>query len=276
MLKKRYILTAVALIALIIGLSTAPSSFRSSLRSGALEVAGPVIRLVSYFHSFYSNVDVGFQTLDAAQKEVVRLHEENNRLKTENNFFHDLASENARLREMLDYKKDAGFELLACHVVSRDPSNWWNTILIDRGWEKNPNLTSDLPVVSPRGVVGKTGTVSRSVTEVILMIDENCKISGSIEGTHEQGIVVGEGNIQEGKPKARMKFLARNANLAVGERVFTSGLGGVFPANLMLGTISEVPPLDASVNFGLYREVVIEPAVDLTQLNELFIVLGPK
>jgi len=160
-------------------------------------------------------------------------------------------------------------------VVSRDPSNWWNTVIINRGWTDNDKLTSDLPVVTPRGVVGKTGLVSRNVTEVILLINQNCKVSGSVESSHDQGIVVGMGAPAEGSPRLKMEYLPRGAQIAIGERVFTSGLGGVFPPGLFLGTIIDIPPLTGnSGNFGLYREATIDPALDLTQLDELFVVLS--
>jgi rod shape-determining protein MreC len=73
-----------------------------------------------------------------------------------------------------------------------------------------------------------------------------------------------------------MKYIDRNAVVAVGEIVRTSGLGGVFPPGLPIGTVIEAPQLSAAVNFGLYKEAVIEPIVDLSRLNELFIIVGTK
>ena len=139
------------------------------------------------------------------------------------------------------------------------------------------SLTQDQPVVSPRGVVGKTGTVSRYVTDVILLVNENCSISATVDGTHDQGIVKGQGNFEEGKPRVEVKYLPKNSQVAIGQFVVTSGLGPYFPAGLRLGTVVEVPPVKkAYPTFGLYREAYIEPTADLNQLDELFIVLGPK
>jgi rod shape-determining protein MreC len=149
-----------------------------------------------------------------------------------------------------------------------------NSLLQDLSKEKG--IVSDLPVVSPRGLVGKTGGVSYETTEVILMVDENCKIAATVENSGSQGIVVGEGTLDSGKPKARMRFIPKNAELAVGERVFTSGLGGIFPPGLMIGTVAELPPLSGSRSFGLYREAIIDPVVDLSQLDELFLVVGVR
>ena len=158
---------------------------------------------------------------------------------------------------------------------------------INVGWEVNReldkkfhgkySLTSDQPVVSPRGVIGKTGVVSSDVTDVILMVNENCRIPALVEGTHDQAIVKGQGNFEEGKARVLVDYLPKESQVAPGQFVVTSGLGPYFPSGLRLGTIIEVPPVqNAYPTFGLYRQAVIEPTADLNQLDELFIVLGPK
>ena len=149
-------------------------------------------------------------------------------------------------------------------------------MIINRGWDGNPALASDQPVVSPRGVVGKTGAVGKYATRVILLVDENCKISSVTENSRARGIVVGATSMSAGQPLCRMIFVARDSEFAVGERVFTTGLGGAFPPNLLIGTIKEAPPLSADKNFGLYRDGVIEPTVDLNNLEEVFVVTGVK
>jgi len=278
MTKNRYtpLITFVILLMLVVGGLSLNEARRTSLRQGTLTIASPLLRLVEKAHDFFTEVDVGLQNRQAAQQEVQRLGTENTRLQLENNFLRDLEKENARLKEMLAFKQESPFKLLACRVISRDPSSWWNTILINRGWADDKSLDKDLPVVSPRGLVGKTGTVSKYTTEVILLVDENCKVASVTRGSNAQGIVMGEGNFDQGKPRMHMKFIDRSANLAVGELVFTSGLGGVFPAGLPIGVISEAPPLSSAINFGLYREAIVDPIVDLAQFNELFIIVGAK
>jgi rod shape-determining protein MreC len=164
--------------------------------------------------------------------------------------------------------------LLACRVVERDPSNWWNSVLVDRGWKDDPNLAPDQPVVTPRGVVGKTGTVGRSTTRVMLISDENCKVSVLAEVSGARGILKGDTPLNGGQPICRMTFVTREAKFDVGERVLTTGLGGTFPPNLLVGTVSEAPPLNSEKNAGLYREGTVAPAADLNDLRELFILTG--
>ena len=109
------------------------------------------------------------------------------------------------------------------------------------------------------------------------MVNQNCSITATVEGTHDQGIVKGQGNFEEGVPRILMEYLPKNSQVAPGEFVVTSDISPNFPAGLKIGTVVEVPPLNnVYPTFGLYREAVIEPTADLNQLDELFIVLGPK
>jgi rod shape-determining protein MreC len=276
MIKQKYLFVFLGLTVLVILALSQSAKTQQKMRQVALDASAPVLNTFSRTKSFFTKVDTGLQTLQEAQAELEKLRTENSQLKMEVDVQRDLSKENDRLREMLGFKTESQFKLLPCRVISRDPSNWWNSVQINRGWYDDKNLDKDMPVVSPRGVIGKTSVVSKHITEVILLVDENCKIAAAVQGSNVQGIVVGDSNYQEGRPRARMKFIDRNASISVGELVFTSGLGGVFPQGLLIGTVAEVPPLSASSNFGLYREAIIEPAVDLRQLDELFIIVGAK
>ena len=265
-----------------------PDPFTQSLRKETMELLGPVLRLAEKPIAFFSRMNAKLKTLDEAQAEVAKLDKQVAELQLRNQLLADKGAENARLREMLGYREASQYRLRACQVVSREPSSWWDTVQVNVGWEDEPNLAKDQPVVSPRGVVGKTGNVSRYVTDVILMVSENCSISATVENpaagtspdaqkTPDHGIVQGQGNFEEGKPRVRIRYLPKNSQVAVGQFVVTSGLGPYFPAGLRLGTVTEVPPVTKTYpTFGLYREATIEPTADLNQLDELFIVLGSK
>lgn len=254
-----------------------PEQITQSLRHETSEALGPVLRTADQPVAFFSRMDSKLKTLDEAQAEVTRLRQQVATLQVENQVLGDKATENARLREMLGFRAASPYRLRACRVISREPSSWWDTVQVNVGWRDDPDLAKDQPVVSPRGVVGKTGNVSRDTTDVILMLSKNCSISAFVDGTHDHGIVKGQGNFEEGKPRVILDYLPKESQVAPGQFIVTSGLGPYFPPGLRLGTVIEVPPLNNEYpTFGLYREAVIEPTADLNQLDELFIVLGPK
>ncbi len=254
-----------------------PEQFTQTLRQETWSVLGPVLRTADKPVTFFNRMNSKLKTLDQAQAEVTRLQQQVAELTVQNQVLADKTTENSRLREMLGFRDASIYRLRACRVVSRAPSSWWDTVQVNVGWGDDPDLAKDQPVVSPRGVVGKTGNVSRDTTDVILMLSANCSISAYVEGTHDHGILKGQGNFEQGKPRVMLDYLPKESQVAPGQFIVTSGLGPYFPAGLRLGTVVEVPPVKNEYpTFGLYREALVEPTADLNQLDELFVVLGPK
>lgn len=254
-----------------------PEQFTRTLRKETLELFGPLLRAGERPVKFVSNVNSKLQTLDQAQAEVEKLKQQVAELTMQNQILEDKTNENSRLREMIGFRDASPYRLRACRVIAREPDSWWRSVQVNVGWKDDPDLAKDQPVVSPRGVVGKTGTVSRDVTDVILMVNENCAITATVQGTHDNGIVKGQGNFEEGNQRVMMEYLPKDSQVAPGQFVVTSDLSPNFPAGLKIGQITEVPPVKNEFpTFGLYREAIITPTADLNQLDELFIVLGPK
>jgi len=276
--KKSALILLIGLVIFILACFFLPDQFAATLRKETWEGLGPILRTADAPVTFFNGMNTKLKTLDQAQAEVTRLRDSLAKLTVQNQLLADKAAENARLREMLGFRAASQYRLRACRVVSREPSSWWDSVQVNVGWQDDPDLAKDQPVVSPRGVVGKTGSVSRYVTDVILLVNQNCSISATIEGTHDQGIVTkGEGNFEENKPRVEVKYLPKDSQVSIGQFVVTSGLGPYFPAGLRLGTVVSVPPVKTEYpTFGLYREAYIEPTADLNQLDELFVVLGPK
>jgi rod shape-determining protein MreC len=282
-----FLVVLIAGIALVVVCFALPEPVASTLRKQSDSLFGPVLRSAERPIGWFSRVDTKLKTLDQAQAEVARLHQQVAELTVQNQLLTDKENENKRLREMLGFQAASKYELLPCRVVSREPSSWWTSVQVNVGWENNQDLdkkyqgkyslTSDQPVVSPRGVVGKTGNVTKYVTDVILLVDKNCSISATIENSHDQGIVKGQGNFEEGVPRVMLDYLPKESQVKSNDFIVTSGLGPYFPAGLRLGTVTDVPPLNNNFpTFGLYRQAYLEPTANLNQLDELFIVLGPK
>lgn len=274
MVKKRYIVALFSIILLVVLGLWLSDDIKESLQSQALSVSGVALSGVDKVHGVFDDLGKEVKTNDQLRAELKQLKTENDKLIMRERLYRDLQGENKRLRAMLAFKEDSPFDLLAARVIGRDASSWWNTVTINRGWGGDTKMAPDLPVVSPRGVVGKTGPVDYATSNVILLVDENCRIACRIRETGAKGLVVGEGTLEDGRPRARMRYIAKDEDVAVGQLVETSGLGGVFPPGLIIGRIVEVPPLSAEIDFGLHREAIIEPNVDMSQLNELFIIIS--
>ena len=262
---------ALALAVLVIFFAPATSRWTERV---TLETISPLARVWGGVKNRWTEFRLSLRQFDVLEEENRNLRAENVRLQTEIRQMDYLRTENDRFREMLAFRDQQAFRLLACRVIERDASNWWNSVLVDRGWNDDPNLAQDQPVVTPRGVVGKTGTVGRSTTRVMLLSDENCKVSVLTESAGARGILLGDTPLNGGSPLCRMTFVTRESKFSVGERVLTTGLGGTFPPNLLVGTVTEAPSLTSEKNSGLYREGKVTPAAELNDLREMFILTG--
>jgi rod shape-determining protein MreC len=187
----------------------------------------------------------------------------------------ELERENRNLRAMLDFKNRSEFKLVSAKVIGRDPSNWWNTILIDRG--SADRVERDMPVITVEGLVGKIIEVTTNNSRVLLLIDENCKISAWLQDSRQYGIVQGNALAGGGDFACKMLYLDRSTEIKPHDKVLTSGLGGIFPKGILVGTVTSVPqsPSEAQKS-NLYQEIRIRPTVDLARIEEVFIAVGEK
>ena len=148
-----------------------------------------------------------------------------------------LETENAQLRNALDFKKTTHFDVVAARVIRRNPSTWWQTVDIDAGSKRG--IATQRTVLSNDGLVGMIDRIDTSGerSSVLLLTDEKCQVSARVDGSPEVGILSGQRGGFEDVPLLRLRFLSANAAVHPGQRVFTTGRGGTFQANILLGTI---------------------------------------
>jgi rod shape-determining protein MreC len=215
-----------------------------------------------------TSVRSGLKSLEDLERENTSLRVDNRQLRATNQALRDVEHEVNRLRHALNYRERSVFKLIPAEIVTRDASTWWHTVTINRG--KEDHIESDMPVVTDEGLVGKTTTVSNTIAVVLLVTDENCKVAASVEGTREQGIAAGERVSGGLTPMLDLNFLSKQANLQPGQKAYTSGVGGVFPRGLLIGTVKSFRTRE------LDGQAKLTPAVDLSQLEDVFVVTGRK
>src|SRR5438552_4583352 len=248
-------------------LSLGPDTTRK-IHAGGYQLIAPFLNRGSGLQKQITSVRTGLKSLEELEKDNTSLRVENRQLKATNQALRDVEHEVNRLRHALNYRERSVFKLVPAEILTRDSSTWWRTVTINRG--KEDGVEGDVPVVTDEGLVGKTTTVSKSISVVLLVSDENCKVAASVEGTREQGIVSGERVAGGLTPLLDLNFLSKQANLQPGQKAYTSGVGGVFPSGLLIGTVKsfKVRELDGQAK--------LAPAVDLSHLEDVFVVPGRK
>ena len=264
----------IALLLVVIGTAV----YLSVLSPGAMQAAqaqflsflSPFLRTGSAVKEQIGSMGKGLKTLDEIEAENRKLNEINRELLTTNNLLREIEAENNRLRLALEYRERSVFRLLPARIISRDASTWWNTVKINRGFEDG--VETDQPVLTEIGLVGKTTTVAKNESIVVLITDETCRVAAKVEGTREQGILSGM-RIQESGTMGQLQlnFLTKNAGLEVGQKVYSAGVSnGVFPSGIFIGIVKDfrTRPLDG--------QALVEPAVDISQTDDVFVVVGAK
>ena len=151
----------------------------------------------------------GLKSLDQLERENANLQVENRELRATNQGLRDAENEVNRFRHALNYRERSVFKLIAAEIVARDSSTWWRTVTINRG--KRDGIEIDMPVATDEGLIGKITTVSDSVSVVLLVSDENCRVAAKVEGSREQGIVSGERVTTGLTPLLNLNFLVKTS-----------------------------------------------------------------
>ena len=170
------------------------------------------------------------------------------------------ASENDRLRSLLDFKTHAGYSTVAAEVIGSSPGENSNAILIDKGTDAG--LTADSPVVTPDGVAGKVVAVYRHSAQVLLITDPAAGAGALLEQSRIQGVLKGEG-----RGLCRLDYVMNDNSVSAGDKVVTSGLDRVFPKGLPIGIVVEAK------DGNIYKHVIVKPAVALNQLEAVLVVV---
>ncbi len=238
------------------------------LQAGFYQLISPFLTSGSGIEKQITSVRTGLKSLEELERDNSSLRVENRSLRATNQALRDVEHEVNRLRHALDYRERSIFKLVPAEIVTRDASTWWRTVTINRG--KRDGIEGDMPVVTDEGLVGKTTTVSNDISIVLLISDENCRVAASVENSREQGIVTGERVTGSLTPLLDLNFLSKQADLKPPQKVFTSGVGGVFPAQLLIGTVQSftMRALDGQAR--------LTPAVELSHLEDVFVVTGRK
>lgn len=191
--------------------------------------------------------------------ENVHLREELVNLKQMVGGLQRFQADNEELRRLLGLRRQhprGATRYVAVEVIGKDTSNWNRSLLIDRGSRKD--IEKNMAVVSTRGLVGRISQASPFSSWVTLIVDENSRVAAVVERSGARGIVEGTGT-----DHCLLKYLPKGADVKVGDRVLSSGLGWVYPSDLLIGLVEE---LKEDSPGGIFLSAVVRPAVDFSQL----------
>jgi rod shape-determining protein MreC len=269
--RKWWLLLVVLVSVFCIVFFAANGRFRVPVSSRAVSL------VLSPFQSAVGWVGTQVTYLESEVWDFLTLHEQNKMLRNEvtqlrvqNLQAQEYASENTRLREMLDYKNTATqFDLKAARVIGRESATWSSMIVINRGTVDG--VHEDMPVVTPKGLVGRVVEAGPNSSKVQLIIDPRSSVGTLVQRPESRvnGIVEGD---PDNPTMPRMVNIPKTADVQEGDVIVTSGFGGVFPKGLVVGIVSRLK-IDTG---GLLQVAILEPAVDFQKLEDVMVITASR
>ena len=227
----------------------APTTVRESIVSSALStVFYPVQLLASSVNDFKS-----------LQAENEHLKEENARLRQETYHASEGLQELARLHTLIRFDDKWDFPIITSRVVGHNPGRFLTTLVINRG--THHGVKDNMPVFSMNGLVGKISKAMMTHSRVQLLMDPNLKLSVLERRTR----VVGFLESMDGRLLSAL--IPSHAGVAEGDTLITSGLGGIFPKGIPVGTVRAVRKADLDV----MSLMDVEPFQEFSTLEEVFV-----
>ena len=187
------------------------------------------------------------------------LKEENARLRQETYYASEALQELARLHALVRFDDKWDYPIVTARVVGHNPGRFLTTLVINRGTSRG--VKEDMPVFSMNGLVGKVSKATLTHSRVQLLVDPNLKLSVQERRTR----VVGFLESVDGRTLSAM--IPTHAGVKVGDTLITSGLGGIFPKGIPVGTVTQIRPSDLEV----MQLMDVVPFQEFSSLEEVFV-----
>jgi len=202
-----------------------------------------------------------FYHLNMVQKE--KLTKEVEFLKQKLVNLEEVSSENERLKKLLSLKEETSYKVIAAKVIGRSVDSWSSQIIIDKG--SSQGIKEGLVVISYAGLVGRIKEVSLSTAKVMLLNDLNMAVAAMVQRSRQEGLVSGTLS-----PNLIMRYLPKDSDVKISDTVITSGLTPLYPKGLLIGTVVQI----GEEFSGLSRYCIIKPAVNLSSIEEVLIIIS--
>lgn len=199
-------------------------------------------------------------------RENAALREENAALREQLVDHERYKAENEQLRDYLDIKESSPeLEFVPAAVIGRDTADRFYSFTIDKGTRDGVNAGD--PVITDEGLVGFVIEAAGVSSKVVTLLDVAVSVGAMDITTRETGVTGGTVALSN-DGRLKLMYLPRESEAAPGDVVSTTGIGGVCPKDLVIGTVREVLP-DAQ---GLSLYAVIEPPADLRSVTDILVI----
>ncbi len=266
-----FIIAATLAAAITIGVLGAKSGSASPAERAGGDVVSVPQGIVSKVGGFFGGLTGYFGNVKSLKNENEALKNENTNLQKQIKDMQGLEDENTELRQMLKLQKgQTDINMTAASVAAKDPSDWYATLTIDKG--SRDGIKENQPVVnSNRELIGQISRVGDNWAEVITIVDPQSSVGALIKRSKAIGIIEGNSELRY-DGKCRFGYISRDTDIQEGDYIETSGLGGIYPKGLIIGTVESIYEDNSTMS----KAATVKPCANIARTNEVFVIISYK
>lgn len=224
----------------------------------------PIQNGLTYLKNKVSGNSTFFTDINNLKTENQELKDKNSKLEQLLRELENIRTENETLKEYMGLTEKYGeYKTVPGYIIDKDISNYSKTIVINIG--KNDGIEKNMTVIADEGLVGHVISVTDNTAKVRTIIDTSSSIS-CLMSTNKDSIVC-KGTL-ESNSEVKAMYIPTDANLVQGDSVDTSGLGGIYPKGIHVGTVKKIISTQNITD----RYAMINTAVDFNKLNTVLVI----
>ena len=261
------LLTTLTVLAVVLCIVSAASSGTGFVHNALGVIASPFRAVGSAVSGWVSDVGDYFDSLETLQEENTELRRQVAELERQLRQAKEDSEENARLRALLNlHQQRQDFVFEPSNIVGRGSSNWSSTLTLNKG-TLNDICVGDCVVNEEGFLVGVITDAGLNWSTVTTLVDTSSQLGARVFRTGEITVAQGDLSLMS-QNLLRLSYLEDESSLMNGDLIVTSGLGGFYPSDLVIGAVKEIRTDDT----GLSRYAILSPQVDLSQLRQVFVI----
>ena len=257
------IIITIIILILIVIFSNGENN-TSFFENAASNLVMPIQNGLTYLKNKISGNSTFFTDISNLQQENEELKQKNSELEQSLRELENIKTQNETLKEYLNLTEKYGeYNTVPGYVINKDISNYSKTIVINLG--SDDGVTENMTVIADQGLVGYVVSVTDTTAKVQTIVDTASSVSCVMSSNDES--IVCKGTLDDSS-SLRAMYIPTDSNIAQGESIETSGLGGIYPKGIHVGTVKKVTNTQNLTD----RYAIVETAVDFDKLNTVLVI----
>ncbi|HEY8420668.1 MAG TPA: rod shape-determining protein MreC [Thermoclostridium sp.] len=263
---KIFIISLVMVLLFVLAALTAGENSKANVIRNVLTVPlSPLQKGIGAVSDWIKNSVNFFREVRTARAENEELKKKIQQMEHELEKVYSLQKENENLKKILSFKEQFTQETVGCNIIAKDSGNLFETFTIDRG--SKDGISVNDPVINANGLVGRVARVDLLTSKVVSIIDTESSVSARLSKSRDLVILRGDSQLRT-EGLCRLDYIPPDVEVAVGDKVETSGMSSLYPKGIIIGEIIQIVKNEGQFDY----YAIVKPAVDFRRLEEVVVI----